>query len=67
MTATGPANTTMTCWIRDDEEAMTQWAGTTPPRRIKTAAKIAAQPGHYDEPGQASDAHRRPGCPGHEH
>jgi hypothetical protein len=38
MTATGPANTTMTCWIRDDEEAMTQWAGTTPPRRIETAA-----------------------------
>jgi NAD(P)-dependent dehydrogenase (short-subunit alcohol dehydrogenase family) len=37
----GLIDTSMADWIRHDEEALTQWAGTIPARRIGTAAEIA--------------------------
>jgi NAD(P)-dependent dehydrogenase (short-subunit alcohol dehydrogenase family) len=37
----GLIDTAMADWIRHDEEALTQWAGTVPARRIGTAAEIA--------------------------
>jgi len=37
----GLIDTSMADWIRLDEEALTQWAGTIPARRIGTAAEIA--------------------------
>lgn len=37
----GLIDTSMADWIRQDEEALTRWAGTIPARRIGTAADIA--------------------------
>jgi NAD(P)-dependent dehydrogenase (short-subunit alcohol dehydrogenase family) len=37
----GLIDTAMADWIRHDEEALTQWAGTVPARRIGTAAEVA--------------------------
>jgi len=37
----GLIDTTMADWIRHDEEALTQWAGMIPARRIGTAGEIA--------------------------
>jgi NAD(P)-dependent dehydrogenase (short-subunit alcohol dehydrogenase family) len=37
----GLIDTSMADWIRQDEEALTRWAGTIPARRIGTAAEIA--------------------------
>jgi NAD(P)-dependent dehydrogenase (short-subunit alcohol dehydrogenase family) len=37
----GLIDTSMADWIRHDEEALTQWAGTIPARRIGAAAEIA--------------------------
>jgi NAD(P)-dependent dehydrogenase (short-subunit alcohol dehydrogenase family) len=38
----GLVDTSMADWIRQDEEALTQWARTVPARRIGTADEIAA-------------------------
>jgi NAD(P)-dependent dehydrogenase (short-subunit alcohol dehydrogenase family) len=37
----GLIDTTMADWIRQDEEALTRWAGTVPARRIGTAGDVA--------------------------
>jgi 3-oxoacyl-[acyl-carrier protein] reductase len=37
----GLVDTTMTDWIRQDEEALPRWAGIIPARHIGTAAEVA--------------------------
>jgi NAD(P)-dependent dehydrogenase (short-subunit alcohol dehydrogenase family) len=47
----GLIDTSMADWIRLDEEALTQWAGTIPARRIGTAAEIADTIAFLASPG----------------
>jgi NAD(P)-dependent dehydrogenase (short-subunit alcohol dehydrogenase family) len=47
----GLVDTSMADWIRHDEEALTQWAGTIPARRIGTAAEIAETIAFLASPG----------------
>jgi NAD(P)-dependent dehydrogenase (short-subunit alcohol dehydrogenase family) len=47
----GLIDTSMADWIRHDEEALTQWAGTIPARRIGTAAEIADTVSFLASPG----------------
>ncbi len=47
----GLIDTSMADWIRQDEEALTQWAGTIPARRIGTAAEIADAVSFLASPG----------------
>jgi NAD(P)-dependent dehydrogenase (short-subunit alcohol dehydrogenase family) len=47
----GLIDTSMADWIRHDEEALTQWAGTIPARRIGTAAEIADTVAFLASPG----------------
>ena len=44
----GLIDTSMADWIRHDEEALTQWAGTIPARRIGTASRDSR---HHRVPG----------------
>jgi NAD(P)-dependent dehydrogenase (short-subunit alcohol dehydrogenase family) len=41
----------MADWIRQDEEALTEWAGTIPARRIGTAAEVADAVAFLASPG----------------
>ena len=47
----GLIDTSMADWIRLDEEALTQWAGTIPARRIGSAAEIADTIAFLASPG----------------
>jgi NAD(P)-dependent dehydrogenase (short-subunit alcohol dehydrogenase family) len=47
----GLIDTPMADWIRHDEEALTQWAGTIPARRIGTAAEVADAIAFLASPG----------------
>jgi len=47
----GLIDTSMADWIRHDEEALTQWAGTIPAQRIGTAAEIADTVAFLASPG----------------
>ncbi len=47
----GLIDTSMADWIRFDEEALTQWAGTIPARRIGSAAEIADTIAFLASPG----------------
>jgi meso-butanediol dehydrogenase/(S,S)-butanediol dehydrogenase/diacetyl reductase len=47
----GLIDTSMADWIRHDEEALTQWAGTIPARRIGTADEIADTVAFLASPG----------------
>lgn len=47
----GLIDTTMADWIRRDEEALAQWAGTLPARRIGTAEEIAETVAFLASPG----------------
>jgi NAD(P)-dependent dehydrogenase (short-subunit alcohol dehydrogenase family) len=47
----GLIDTPMADWIRQDEEALTQWAGTIPARRIGTAAEVAEAISFLVSPG----------------
>jgi NAD(P)-dependent dehydrogenase (short-subunit alcohol dehydrogenase family) len=47
----GLIDTSMADWIRLDEEALTQWAGTIPARRIGGAAEIADTIAFLASPG----------------
>jgi NAD(P)-dependent dehydrogenase (short-subunit alcohol dehydrogenase family) len=47
----GLIDTPMADWIRQDEEAVTQWAGTIPARRIGTAAEVAEAIAFLASPG----------------
>jgi NAD(P)-dependent dehydrogenase (short-subunit alcohol dehydrogenase family) len=47
----GLIDTSMADWIRQDTDALTQWAGTIPARRIGAAAEIAAAVSFLASPG----------------
>jgi NAD(P)-dependent dehydrogenase (short-subunit alcohol dehydrogenase family) len=47
----GLIDTSMADWIRHDEEALTQWAGSIPARRIGTAADVADTISFLASPG----------------
>jgi NAD(P)-dependent dehydrogenase (short-subunit alcohol dehydrogenase family) len=47
----GLIDTPMADWIRQDEEALIQWAGTVPARRIGTAAEVADTISFLASPG----------------
>ena len=47
----GLIDTSMADWIRQDEEALTQWEGTVPARRMGTAAEIADAISFLASPG----------------